>query len=590
MSRIDLENPDARFSIHAVILFGCGGAVISILDLTDDLSLFHQTVQYVLTVFVWAFMFAALFMMGRRRDVSRSLRFALTTLLSLAALHTFIIWSEDVAALANVPILGRNSSLRVIVKYAIVTSWFMTPPSLALALLGHHKRLIDSLEQRVDDRTQELTEANQRLEREVGDRIATTRRLEEARSRLESIADMRSHQLRAAQQQLVQHERLRALGQMASGLAHELNNTLMPVTSYAALLSECDNLSDEQRTWLTHISQASADAAHVVRNLQTFHGKGNSTNWALVDPAAIVQQVIDLTRPIWKDAAESDGKSIQIQSSFNSQSSVRADAAELRQVITNFVLNAVDAIDKQGTIQLTLDESEGVVRFQVGDTGRGMTSEERSSCTEPFFSTKTWEGTGLGLSVCDGIVRKHGSQLMIESEVGVGTSLSFSLPAHPMPDRSPHSSDDSRKNHQVRPALSALYVDDDDDVRRSFELLLRSLGLDVECAKSGSESLEMLANTSYDLLFIDLGMPEMDGAEVIQAAQRLGCDLTTIVVSGWPTARVLQRFENQIPPDHVLGKPVMLDDLRTLLAEIQQSAGPVSDTIPVVERHHRRTA
>ena len=156
---------------------------------------------------------------------------------------------------------------------------------------------------------------------------------------LSNSSDERSQQLAVAEQELVRHERFRALGQMASGIAHELNNNLVPITSYVELLRQSDNLTKEQQAWLHSIAQASADARQVVHSLQLFHGKGPShSSHAVVDAAEIIRQVVALTRPIWKDAAEANGNCIHVNTQLASTPPIRANASELRQVLTNLVL------------------------------------------------------------------------------------------------------------------------------------------------------------------------------------------------------------------------------------------------------------
>ena len=290
----------------------------------------------------------------------------------------------------------------------------------------------DEMEKRVVERTSELSKTNSELEREIGERTRAEEALLQTNQRLAETLD----ELKKTQQQIIQQERLHALGRMASGIAHDFNNSLAPILGFSELLLIRPGILDERekaKSYLQMIHTAARDSAKVVSRLRDFYRYREQEEISLpVVLGDLVQQVILLTQPKWKNQALARGVNIKIQTDFNNVPTISGNESELREMLTNIVLNAVDAILEKGDGAVTFRtfQKGGMVALQIIDTGVGLSVEVRIRCMEPFFSTQNDRGTGLGLGIVYGIVRRHAGKIEIESEIGTGTTITIT-PACP---------------------------------------------------------------------------------------------------------------------------------------------------------------
>ncbi|MEO5738438.1 MAG: HAMP domain-containing sensor histidine kinase, partial [Variovorax sp.] len=238
--------------------------------------------------------------------------------------------------------------------------------------------------------------------------------------------------LKTTQQHVIQQERLRALGQMASGIAHDFNNALVPILGFCELLQiRPEILADRPKalSYLDTIQTAAKDAASVVSRLREFYraDKGHKP-FAPVNLKHLLEQTVTLTRPKWKEQAQAAGVNIEVALDLDPVPPIAGEESALREVLTNLVFNAVDAMPAGGTLTLRTRHHVNTAVIEVADTGTGMTEEVRQRCLEPFFSTKGEHGTGLGLSMVFGIVQRHSGSLDLRSEPGKGTTFSIKLP------------------------------------------------------------------------------------------------------------------------------------------------------------------
>ncbi|HYL82329.1 MAG TPA: GAF domain-containing sensor histidine kinase, partial [Candidatus Acidoferrum sp.] len=245
-------------------------------------------------------------------------------------------------------------------------------------------------------------------------------------------------QLQRTQDTMIQGEKLRALGQMSAGIAHDLNNMLAAILGQAELLRLRVQLPEIQEALQT-LYTAATDGAQVVRRLQEFGRRQAITPLVPCDLAAIVQEVLELTRPRWRDEAQRQGRSIQVQTSLDTLPRVLGHPAEIREALTNLILNAMDAMPEGGTLTLagiaepappSSGKSSGV-SLTVADTGVGMPEAVCRRIFEPFFTTKGPGGTGLGLAVVYGIMERHGGRIDVRSTPGRGTTFSLWFQAAP---------------------------------------------------------------------------------------------------------------------------------------------------------------
>ncbi len=235
-------------------------------------------------------------------------------------------------------------------------------------------------------------------------------------------------EVRAAQDQVVQQERLRALGTMASGIAHDFNNALAAILGFTELLcNRPENLDDKKKTlrYLQMMNTAAQDAGIVVNRLREFYRQREEGEvFAPVDLNKLIEQAVSLTQPKWKTQAEIKGVTIQIVTEFGRIRPVAGSEADLREALTNLIFNAVDAMPQGGTITLRTRSINSRAIMEVADTGTGMTEEVRQRCLEPFFTTKGNQGTGLGLSMVYGILQRHMGSVEIDTAPGQGDNVS----------------------------------------------------------------------------------------------------------------------------------------------------------------------
>lgn len=382
--------------------------------------------------------------------------------------------------------------------------------------------------------------------------------------------------LRQTQQAVLQQERLRALGQMASGIAHDINNAISPVALYTESLLETEqHLSTRGRGYLETIGHAIDDVTATVARMREFYRQREpQLSLAPVHLNRLLQQVIDLTRARWSDIPQQRGIVIKLAPQFLPDlPAIMGVESEIREALINLVFNAVDAMPDGGTLTLqttTTGTNPQRVQVAVIDTGVGMNEDTRRRCLEPFFTTKGERGTGLGLAMVYGIVQRHSADIEIESEVGKGTTirLSFDVPAVITVERC-----EPTQRQVVPTRLRILVVDDDPVLLKSLRDILETDGHVVVATNSGQEGLEAFLasqkrNEPFAVVITDLGMPYVDGRKVANVVKNTSPATSVILLTGWGQRLVA---EGDIPPhvDHVLNKPPKLRDLREVLSRCQ---------------------
>lgn len=379
--------------------------------------------------------------------------------------------------------------------------------------------------------------------------------------------------LRRTQDIAMQQERLQALGQLAGGIAHDINNSISPVTLYLSLILEQEpNLSDQMRDFLLTIQQAVTDVARTVSRMREFSRKPEpQTSLKPVPLNQLVKQILELTRAKWKDMPEERGIALHLKTELASElPDILGAENEIRDGIINLVLNAVDAMPEGGTLSIRtyVTRSMADVCLEVSDTGIGMDEETRQHCLDPFFSTKGERGTGLGLAMVYGMIQRHKAQIEVESEPGRGTTmrLIFPVPATitALPER-------HAPVAKARP-LRILVVDDDSRLLRSLRDILETDGHSVSICEGGQVGIEEFRTKldgpePFEIVITDLGMPNVDGRKVAAAVKAASQKTPVILLTGWGQRLIA---DHEIPPnvDRLLSKPPDLRELRTALAEL----------------------
>ena len=420
---------------------------------------------------------------------------------------------------------------------------------------------------------EELAQARQ-LADQVASALANAHDVEE-RKRAEALLQESNRrlgdtlgELKTTQKQMIQQERLRALGQMASGIAHDFNNTLSPILGFSELLllnpKTLDD-KDKAKERLRIIHTAAQDATKVVSRLREFYRPREKEDLsAPVNLKLVVEQTIRLTQPKWKDQALADGITVNMAAELQDVSPIGGDESELREVLTNLIFNAVDALAEDGTITLrTRPDGEHVI-LEVSDTGAGMTEEVRQHCLEPFFSTKGERGTGLGLSMVYGIIQRHQGTVDLESEPGKGTTFRIRLPVQG--ERTPMRY--QQEGTDIGTKLHVLVVDDDALVCRVTTEYLISIGYTVETALSGNEALEKFRAGRFDLVVTDQGMPRMSGDQLASAVKRVAPNTPVILLTG-AGKTVESAAEDSKAVDFIVSKPLSMAALRRVLAKVK---------------------
>ena len=385
---------------------------------------------------------------------------------------------------------------------------------------------------------------------------------EQVRERTAQLEDTLS-KLRQAQHTAIRQERLSALGTMAAGIAHDFNNALTLILGYSdLLLSTAKGRASEGEIGQLHaITTAAQDAAQIVRRLREFHrpDEGHETR-VVLHLNQIVEQAVTLTRPKWQDQARNRGVQIEVETDFGNLPPLNGDPAELREMLTNLIFNAVDAMPEGGRIMIHSVLDDGEAKLCIKDTGTGMDEETRRRCLEPFYTTKGERGTGLGLSAVYGIIERHHGSMEIESEKGQGTTFCLRLPvAEGASVTHPEAGDAADATGAGFQRI--LVVDDQDIIRELIQQQLAEDGHEVDTAGSGPEALEKMAASDFDLIVTDQSMPGMTGEELAVAAKEKRPATAVILLTGFGGATAETRA---MPPgvSLILGKPATAFELR----------------------------
>jgi len=406
-----------------------------------------------------------------------------------------------------------------------------------------------------------FTEADERLLTNIADLAALSLR----NARLFEERTRAYGELAAAQDQLVRTEKLRALGEMASGVAHDFNNLLASILGRAQLTLQ--RLQDPQlRKWIQVIERAALDGAQTVRRLQEFTRiRRDQQRFVAVDLNEVVRGALEITQSRWREETRSRGVAVDVQTSFASLLPVAGDPAELREAMTNLILNAVDAMPTGGTLTLTTAVENNEVVVTVADSGVGIPEAIRGKIFDPFFTTKGPQGTGLGLSMTYGILSRHGGRITVESHVGRGTAFRLTFapgdaldldgPA-PAPEPTP-----------LGVSLRCLVVDDEEEVGTVLGDVLTTGGHRAVVLTDGGEAIARFRAEPFDLVFTDLAMPRVSGWQVAQAVKEIAPAVPVVLVTGFGVE--LSAEERQIHGvDLVVVKPLKIKDVLDVVARV----------------------
>jgi len=373
-------------------------------------------------------------------------------------------------------------------------------------------------------------------------------------------------ELKRHQQKIIQQARLNALGQMTGGITHDFNNALMPILGFSEFLIGNPVLLDNKEETLgilKDIHSAARHAADMIRRLSNFYRPADENDRTMVNMAELVQEVVATTRPRWHSDMGVKGVSIRFLLEVDGKATLCCNETQIREVLTNLVLNAVDAMNQGGKITIRGRVENPWFILTISDTGQGMSPETQQRCFEPFYTTKGKDGTGIGLSMVYGIVRAHNGHIDVESEKGVGTTFTIRL-----------SLDEARLCkadlcHRALPdtrELRILIVDDEPWSRNFMARHLRHCGHIVEDTESGEDGLSIFEKEDFDVVVTDRAMPDMSGDSLALRMKKMRPATPIVMVSGFGD---IMNATGEMPRgvDALLGKPVTRTELSGAIAK-----------------------
>jgi PAS domain S-box-containing protein len=367
---------------------------------------------------------------------------------------------------------------------------------------------------------------------------------------------------RDLQERLIRGEKLRALGELAAGVAHDFNNNLGIILGRTQLL-QAKVTDPDLQSGLEVIRQAAMDGGQTVRRIQQYTRVREELQHEVLHLPSVAAEVIEITKSKWKNEVQRRGVKVDIRIEASDPAPILGTRAELREALTNLIFNAVDALPRGGTIIIRAQSNGGESILEVEDNGIGMAEHVRTRMFEPFFTTKGLSGNGLGLSMVYGIVSRHRGSIEVESRERVGTIVRMRFPAV----------DPSRASMTIPSRAPApfqaqlLVVDDEVDLVSVMRDALTREGHVVTTATGGQEGIQKFRQGTFDAVLTDLGMPDVSGWEVARVVRKEGGRKIVLgLVTGWG-ATVSDEVMEAHGIDFVVSKPFEVGTLASKVNE-----------------------
>ncbi len=363
----------------------------------------------------------------------------------------------------------------------------------------------------------------------------------------------------------IKHQRLKAIGEMSSSIAHDFNNSLQQMTGNLDVIKLQNNLSNKTLEHLINIESIIGDVADRVSGLQNFGDtEHDDKNTRLIDFNTLIKESLSQSRPLWKNGMEKKGLNIGVTTDFEDIPKISCNHGELKLVIYNLIKNSVEAMPKGGELIIKTGIKENFIYATFTDTGMGMNEETKSKIFQPFYSTKGFKlGRGLGMSGVYSTIRKHKGDIVVQSsELDKGTTIEI---VFPITQQAEIKSTDKTKQKNKN-LFRVLWVDDDTIITENINELVELMGHECNIANSGKKAIDCLNKNTFDIVFTDIGMPEMNGWELAKAIRsNFGNKIKIVIVSGWD---VDEKDKKEHTIDFVLQKPFTVDKLEKLFAEL----------------------
>ncbi|MEW6348587.1 MAG: PAS domain S-box protein [Thermodesulfobacteriota bacterium] len=372
------------------------------------------------------------------------------------------------------------------------------------------------------------------------------------------------------EEKLIWTERLVAVGQMASGVAHNFNNLLQMIMGAAQAASgklDHGNI-DQCREAIDTILGSCERGADIVRRIKDFTHRASdevrdTKTFAL---RALVEEAVELARPLWTGPTRSPRYEFRVNNPEGIY--VRGKPSQIYEVLVNLMRNAIEAMPGGGVLAISTSRADGRVFLRVEDTGEGIPKQNLQRIFEPFFTTKGLKSSGLGLSSSYGIIKKHQGEIQAESTVGRGTAFTVVLPeAAPEAEtvREPAES-------AVGPEINLLVIDDERNIVKAMEMFFDGTEIRITGATSGAKGIEAYRQGGFDVVLCDLGMDEVNGWDVAKTVKELcerkgACKTPLIAYTGWDDGIDSHQLE-AYGVDRVITKPVRMENLRLIIREL----------------------
>jgi len=370
--------------------------------------------------------------------------------------------------------------------------------------------------------------------------------------------------IRAAEDESAQSRRLASIGKLTAGAAHDFNNVMAEVMGQIHLIKKTavDPLLIKQLNLLESSTRTGSDT---IRRMLDFARGGRATEMETLDTASLMQNVVYMAQARWMELQQKEGVFISTISDFKPELYIAGSKSEIINAVTNLIFNAVDAMPDGGLLSMSTAEHNFKIHIVVEDTGTGMTEDVRNRIFDPFFSTKGSSGTGLGLSEVYGTIKRHGGEILVESEVGVGTKISLifdKVDTGPM--------EESELGLDV-PPIRILAVDDNEYFTEILNELLTDEGHTVSTFTSTKEAFKEFTRSDYDLVITDMEMPEMGGREFAELIKSVGKNTPILLLSGWP---IFLEDEPSLAEfiDFALAKPFTVEDIQGIIVKALEIA------------------
>ena len=369
------------------------------------------------------------------------------------------------------------------------------------------------------------------------------------------------------EQEMLRTEKLKSLGELAGGVAHDFNNMLTAILGRAQMLRKLVDAPDrtlerrksiiELRKGLETIEKAALDGAETVRRVQEFsRGRDDERYREVVSLKSVMDGAVEFTKMRWKHEAEAKGITFTVSTDIPFGMPVVGNASELREVFTNFINNALDAMPHGGSLTIKAIREQDRIVISLQDTGTGISKEIVGNIFDPFFTTKGPQSTGLGLSVSYGILTRHQGTISVESAEGRGTTFFVTLPAGERSGRKKA----SRAPEVPLQRASILIIEDEQAVRNLLHDMLQHDGHEVTGAGNGSQGLMLFNGKKFDIVFTDLGMPGISGWQVAEAIKKSGRNIPVVLITGWEVEQEKEELKKR-GIDFVISKPFRLEEI-----------------------------